>query len=84
MWKAIGGAVAATYVVYQMATLFYAGTLFGVILPAEQRCESEAMKAALDMQRNPYSDGSSFDRVMKTCQGAAAMASAFVPGGTKP
>jgi hypothetical protein len=84
MWKAIGGAVAASYVVYQVATLFYAGTLLGVVLPAEQRCESEAMKAALDMQRTPYSDGSSFNRIMKTCQGAAAIASAFVPGEIKP
>ncbi|MCX4156178.1 MULTISPECIES: hypothetical protein [Paraburkholderia] len=84
MLKAIGAAAAATFVVYEVVTIGYSVLMLSIALPAEQRCEGDAMKAALQMESNPRAADSQFLGVTKTCEKSASIISALVPPGFKP
>jgi hypothetical protein len=84
MFKAIGAAAAATFFVYEIATIAYSALMLGVALPAEQLCERDAMKAVLQMESDPRSADSQFLDVTKTCEKSASIIGALVPPGFKP
>ncbi|CAB3782189.1 hypothetical protein [Paraburkholderia fynbosensis] len=84
MFKAIGAAAAATALVYEATTIGYSALMLGVVLPAEQRCERDAMQAALQMERDPQAADTQFLDVTKTCERSASIVGALVPPVFKP
>ncbi|WNC88830.1 hypothetical protein RI103_14095 [Paraburkholderia sp. FT54] len=84
MIKAIGAAAAATFFVYEAATIGYSALMLAVAVPAEQRCERDAMEAALQMERDPQTADSQFVAVGNTCQKSVSIISALLPPGLKP
>lgn len=83
MLKLVGTAIAAMAVVYEVATVGYSALMLSVSLPAEQRCEGNAMKLMDQLGTDSRLQDSAFQALEQTCKTSAATVGALLPQGIR-